>query len=130
MGEEGKNVASYNTGEDSKFIRDKRSNVKSDLIEITEDKLENILLKHIQKLGIRKSWITPLSLAVTILLANLTATFGDKFGINGTVWEALFLLITIGAAIWLFVALVRMFLNWQESSLSNLIAVIKNTKSE
>ena len=33
----------------SKFINQVRSNTKSDLIEITEDKLENILIKFIEK---------------------------------------------------------------------------------
>ncbi len=65
-----------------KFVREKRTNVKSDLIEITEDKLENILLKHVQLLEVRKSWITPLSLFVAIMLTNLSATFGDKLGIK------------------------------------------------
>ena len=42
-------IASFDTGDESKFVDKHRSNVKSDLIEITEDKLENILLKHLKK---------------------------------------------------------------------------------
>ena len=122
--------AEFKTGEDSKFIDQRRTNVKSDLIEITEDKLENILLKHLQRLGLRKSWITPLSLLVTIILANLSATFGDKFGIKGTVWEAFFLLIAIVSGIWLVVSIMRMITSWKKSSLTNLIAIIKNAKDE
>lgn len=122
--------AEFKTDKDSKFIDQRRTNVKSDLIEITEDKLENILLKHLQRLGVRKSWITPLSLLVTIILANLSATFGDKFGIKGSVWEAFFLLVTIVSGIWLTVSIIRIIINWKKSSLTNLIAIIKNAKDE
>lgn len=122
--------AEFKTGEESKFIDKRRTNVKSDLIEITEDKLENILLKHLQRLGLRRSWITPLSLFITIFLANLSATFGDKFGIKGTVWEAFFLLVAIFSCLWLVVSIIRIITCWKESSLTNLIALIKNAKDE
>lgn len=122
--------AEFKTNEESKFIDQRRTNVKSDLIEITEDKLENILLKHLQQLGVRKSWITPLSLLVTIILANLSATFGDKFGIKGSVWEAFFLLVATVSGIWLVVSIIRIIIRWKESSLTNLIAIIKNAKDE
>jgi len=118
----------FKTNEENKFIDQRRTNVKSDLIEITEDKLENILLKHLTQLEIRKSWITPLSLFITIILANLSAIFVDKFGIKGSVWESLFLLMAMFSAVWLIVSLIRIFKNWNESSLAHLIALIKNAK--
>lgn len=118
------------TDEESKFIDKRRTNVKSDFIEITEDKLENILLKHLQQLGVRKSWITPLSLLFTITLANLSASFGDKYGIKGSVWEAFFLLVAFVSGIWLLVSIIRIIINWKKSSLTNLIAIIKNAKDE
>lgn len=120
-------VAKFSTDEENKFVRNKRTNVKSDLIEITEDKLENILLKHINKLGIRRAWLTPLTLFATILLANATAAFGAKFGVDGAVWESLFLLLNIVTGIWFVVAIIRLVLNWEEASLDNLISIIKNT---
>ena len=71
-----------NQGTQSKFVDKNVSNVKSDLIEITHDKLENILLKHLKNLDIRNSWITPASIFLTVLIVRLTATFNDSFGIN------------------------------------------------
>lgn len=114
--------------EDSKYISQVRSNVKSDLIEITEDKLEIILLKHVDTLAIRTRWITPLSLFLTVLLAELTTTFSDKFGVKAAVWEAVFLLLGVGSCIWLLVALVVLWRRWKDSSLNSVIATIKNTK--
>ena len=40
--------ATYSGSDDSRFVGEIRSNVKSDVIEITADKLENILLKHLE----------------------------------------------------------------------------------
>jgi hypothetical protein len=118
------------TEESSKFIDKRRTNVKSDLIEITEDKLENILLKHLHKIGIRKSWIIPLSIFVNVLLTQLSASFGDKFGVSGTVWEAIFVLITLSTGVWFVISIIRIISNWKEISISALIAIIKNAKEE
>ena len=120
--------AEFKTDDESKFVDQRRTNVKSDLIEITEDKLENILLKQLKRMGLRKTWITPLGFVVTIMLANLSATFGDKFGINGYVWEAVFLLGAFGSVIWLVVSIIMIIIFWKEGSLNFLIAKIKNAK--
>ncbi|MCP4049660.1 MAG: hypothetical protein GY730_03025 [bacterium] len=117
-----------NADTENKFVDKKRTNVKSDLIEITEDKLENILLKYLKNIGLRKSFITPASLLITIIPANLSATFGDKYGITGAVWEALFLLVAFGSGLWLIISIVLISMNWKEASLDNLIAIVKNAK--
>ena len=121
-------TAIITTEEDSKFVNKRRINTKSDLIEITEDKLENILLKHLEKLSIRKSWIVPLSLFVTVLLANLTSNFSEKFGISGETWEALYLLLSIGSGIWLLISLLRAFATKEKGTIPELISVIKNAE--
>lgn len=123
-------TAIFQQEESSKFIDKRRTNVKSDLIEITEDKLENILLKHLHKIGIRKSWIIPLSILVTVLLTIISASFGDKFGIKGSVWEAIFLIIAFSTGIWFVISIIRIISNWKGSSISALIALIKNAKEE
>jgi len=113
---------------DSKFINQLISNVKSDLIEITADKLENILLKHLSKVGVRKSWLTPLVLFLTVLLASLTATFSKKFGIDGPVWQAIFILGAIASLVWLLFAIFRICTCWKTCSLEYLISIIKNAQ--
>ena len=40
-----------------KFVGQVCINTQSDLIEITEDKLENILIKHLKYLSLKKSFI-------------------------------------------------------------------------
>jgi hypothetical protein len=122
--------AIFSTGDDSGFVDKMRKNVKSDLIIITEDKLENILLKHLQSMGIRTSWIIPLSILVTVLLAELTANFGDKFGIKASNWESLFQMITLISAGWFVISIIRLIKHWNKGTLSYLIKLIKNVKEE
>ena len=120
-------VASFNTGDESRFVNERRSNVKSDLIEITEDKLENILIKHIKRMGTRKGWLAPLGLFISVVLANVSATFSAKFGISANTWEAVFILAAVGSGIWLLVSLFAMWLNWKESTTDFLICKIKDS---
>ncbi len=118
------------TLDDGRFVRNRRSNVKSDLIEITEDKLENILLKHLNKMLIRKSWITPFTLLVTIVLVLISATFKDKFGVASSVWEAIFIVGTIISVGWLLFTVRKIYSNYKFSSIDDLILVIKDSKRE
>ncbi|WP_422766853.1 hypothetical protein ACOX9X_11370 [Photobacterium leiognathi subsp. mandapamensis] len=113
---------------DNRFVRNHRSNVQSDLIEITEDKLEVILIKHIEKLNIRDSWISPSSMLVAIITAKTTATFNDSFGLSAAVWETIFVLSGIFSAIWLIRNLCLIGINWKSSDLSSLICRIKNSQ--
>jgi len=113
-------------GDSDKFIDKKRTNTKSDLIEITHDKLEIILLKHLEFVSIKNSWISPISVFVTILLTNLTATFKKFIGIEKEVWEALFLLGLVGSIFWLVIALIRISIHRKEANIDYVINKIKN----
>lgn len=122
------NRKTYISGEDNNFVDKIIVNVKSDLITITEDKLENILLKNIDQKSINRSWIIPLSIFMTTLITILSANFNDIYGLKSAVWEAIFILVTIGTAIWLIISIIRIFMNRGKGSLPNLIARIKNAK--
>ena len=123
------NTTFENQGAQSKFVDKRMSNVKSDLIEITHDKLENILLKHLKNLDIRNSWITPASIFLTVLIVRLTATFNDSFGISKDVWNAFFLILMIGSLIWLIWKIIEIINCWKKSSVEYLINSIKASES-
>ena len=125
----GDKEASYDVKDESRFISNYRSNVRSDLIEITEDKLENILIKHLSRIGARKAWIAPLGIFISVILAITSATFTDKFGISQSTWEALFYLSGIGSFIWLFISIISVVINWKKSSTDYLIKLIKDSLS-
>lgn len=111
-----------------KFVNQVRTNTKSDLIEITEDKLENILLKYLNRLGKSKGWLTPLSLFVTIIIVLLTAEFKSYFGLEKEVWKAIFVISLIGTFIWLLKSTLQAIRCTKNSSISFLIGEIKNHK--
>ena len=113
-----------------KFIDNTCQNTKSDLIEITSAILENILLKHLGKLTIRKSWLTPASLFIGTLTAKLTAEFENTFGISAPVWEALFILTIFLTFMWLCFSIFQIIRFWKESSLDSLMLKIKLTDSK
>lgn len=118
--------ANITTDEVSKFVDTHRTNVKSDLIEITEDKLENILLKHLSNVSIKRSWAVPLSIFLSLLLANLTADFTLKFQIPGHFWQALFVLSCLGSGIWLVITIVKIVFKYNKTTIEGLISQIKN----
>lgn len=113
-------------GDSEKFIDKKRTNTKSDLIEITHDKLEIILLKHLEFVSIKNSWISPISVFITILLTNLTATFKKFIGIEKEVWEALFIIGLVGSFLWLVFALSIIYIHRKEANIDYVINKIKN----
>ena len=119
----------YNTtgSDENRFVDNRRSNIKSDLIEITEDKLENILLKYLKNMGRQTAWMTPLGLFISVLLAINTSTFTDKFNISANTWEAVFLLAAIGSGLWLLISLITLATHWKNSSIDFLISEIKST---
>jgi hypothetical protein len=109
-----------------KFVDQVRTNTKSDLIEITEDKLENILLKHLDKLNKAKGWLTPLSLFITIIIVILTADFKLFIGIEKEVWKAIFVLSSFITFVWTVVSVYKAIICSKKSSISFLISEIKN----
>lgn len=120
-----KTTASFVVVPDSKFIAQVRSNVKSDLIEITEDKLEVILLKHLRSCDTRWSWIAPLSVFLSLLLAIITTTFVDSLQLKADTWHAIFILLCAASGGWLLVSLIRMLWFWNSASIAFLITTIK-----
>ncbi|EHZ2575587.1 TPA: hypothetical protein NJZ52_004429 [Vibrio parahaemolyticus] len=115
--------------DDSKFIKHRRSNVKSDLIEITEDKLENILLKHLEKMSLKSAWVAPASILVTIVTVKTTATFNDSLGIKAAVWEALTIMVGALSVYWLGKVVIKAIIHRKNLSLKSLLTRIKDTQA-
>lgn len=120
---------SFNAGDSSKYIANERENIKTDLIKITKDKLENILLKFLDNLKLRISWATPFSIFISTLTTLLTAEFKDFF-IGKDIWHAIFLICTLLSGIWLIVNIIRLITSWKKSSIDFLINKISNVEKE
>ena len=111
---------------ESKFVSQVCTNTKSDLIEITEDKLENILTKFINDLKKSKSWLTPLSIFITLLITNLTADFKTFIGIPKEIWTAIFYISLALSLFWTICQIIQAVLNYKKTRIQYLINKIKN----
>jgi len=105
------------------------SNTETDMIEITDDKLRNILSTFIQDLKKVQLWLVALTLVLTILLAILTADFNKDFiGISRTTWSAIFyvsLAISIG---WLIRTVIDSYKLSDQTKIDYLVSKIRNDK--
>ncbi|WFF97854.1 hypothetical protein [Aeromonas caviae] len=124
-----KNRGVYTSDDESKFVKQRRSNTKSDLIEITEDKLENILIKHLDKISYRSAWIAPASILATLATVKTTATFNDSFGVKAAVWEGMTIILGVICLGWTLYTLLRIWYYKSELSLESLLTKIKNTQA-
>lgn len=112
------------------FVAKLRSNIQSDLIEITEDKLENILLKHLNKLRLISGWLTPVSLFITFLVVLLSAEFKKFLYLNKDVWQAVFVMALIITIIWSIKAVYLAITNSKNVTIEYLINEVKNNNQE
>jgi hypothetical protein len=113
----------------NRFINKVCSNTKSDLIEITEDKLENILSRFIANLKKAQMWLTPLSLFVSILLVVLTAEFNKNFiGISKDIWTAIFYILLISSFTWLIWSIIYSCKFSKKTRIEYIIGKIKNNQ--
>ena len=117
-----------NNQNDSRFINNVCSNTKTDFIEITEDKLENILTKFVQDIKKSTGWLTPLSIFLTILVVHLTTEFKDFLTIPKEVWSAMFYLCLAISLCWFFSKIIHAFKTKKKTDIQFLINKIKNNQ--
>ncbi len=86
----------------SKFVSGIVENVGSTQITITEDKLRNILLKHVPRLRNSRGWVGAFFTMVSLLTTMYACSFKDFMGLNADIWKGVFGVFT-GLAIFAFV---------------------------
>jgi hypothetical protein len=117
-------VATFNTTDNNPLMGKLFTNVESNVITITEDKLKVILLEHLEKVEAGKRWITPTTLSVTLGTAIATTTFKDA-GLAASTWEAAYWMALAGSFLWLVVSLFKLRQNREDRSIDALISKIK-----
>ena len=115
--------------EDRKFIENINENIRSDVIIITRDKLENILLKAYNSRVKKPDGKSPLSIFITTVLSVLTADFKD-FLISKEVWQVIFFVMMIISGIWSLVNFIRAKNKSRDVSIENLINKIANVEKD
>ncbi len=100
-------------------------NTRQEVITITDNKLELILIKHLSTVETSKSWQTPFGLLVTIIIVFCTSDFKKAWGVSADTWSAVFIIFALITLIWLIYCVVKYK---HSESVDNLMATIKNTK--
>ena len=83
----------------TKFVTDTIENVGSTQITITEDKLRNILLKHVPMIRKSRDWIGAFFTTASLSASIYACSFTEKLGLSGDVWKGIFLVLIIVSAI-------------------------------
>jgi len=112
---------------EAQYVKQIYSNTQCDVIVITEDKLKVILSNLISNLKKSETWLTPLSLFITLIITVLTANFNKSFlGVEKDVWCAIFYLCLIGSLIWLIISVFNSIKFFKSTKLVNVLHEIKN----
>lgn len=110
----------------NKYINKVCSNTQSDLIEITHDKLENILTKFLSEYRKTVEWMAPLGLFLSFLLTCLSADFKDFLSISKDIWSAItYILMTISLCCTIYTIVVALCYR-KRTSIEYLINKIRN----
>ncbi len=121
------NFATYTSDNDDRYVDKHYANIKSDVIEITHDKLENVLLKFYEKRLLLTAWFNPFSVILSVALTLTTADFKTTvFSVEGPTWKAIFLIALVLSITWLLSLLIKLFIYRNETSIESLINRIKN----
>jgi hypothetical protein len=100
-------------------------NVKQEIIITTADKIKLVLINTREILTAQRDWWTPFGLLISFITTLCTADFKDAFGLTKEFWHAIFALLTLGSAIWLLKSFYKLYKNWGEDNLDNIIEKIK-----
>lgn len=114
----------------SKFVDQEITNTRTNVIQITEDKLHVILLKHASYLEIKNSWIAPLSVSISLLATLLTASFETFLGVDAAVWNAIFIVSLAVCLLWLARSLYARFSAGDKCTIEFLISRMKNEQTQ
>ena len=100
-------------------------NISQDVAVISVDKLELILNDYDNRMKKNKNWQELLAYIISLLLAMLTSSFKDTFGVHKEYWTALFCMILIVSLILLLITSVNSYKNRKY----NIKSVINRIKS-
>ncbi len=100
-------------------------NVKQEIIITTADKIKLVLINTREILTAQRDWWTPFGLLISFITTLCTAEFKDAFGLTKEFWHAIFVLLTLGSAIWLLKSFYKLYENRGKDNLDNIIENIK-----
>ena len=100
-------------------------NVKQEIIVTTADKIKLVLISTKEVLTSQRDWWTPFGLLISFIATLTTADFKAALNLSKEFWHAIFVLLTIGSAIWLVFSFYKLYKNWGQDNLDIIIEKIK-----
>lgn len=101
------------------------SNTSVNVIQITEDKLENILMRHLKKLEKPRDLIGAISLFLSLLIVMFTTEFKNIMFLNSDTWKGIFICLLIGSAVYLGYVIKNIYKD--KDSIESIMEDIKNS---
>ena len=92
----------------AQYVSKAHTNLSTEVITVTVDKIQLCLAKHIDAAKARDAWQAPVAMLATIILAFTTASFKD-FGLSKATWEAVFVIGGMLSSYWTVVAFKRAY---------------------
>jgi hypothetical protein len=85
----------------------------------------SVVISTKEILTAQRNWWTPAGLLVSFVATLCTADFKEALGGSKEFWHAIFVLLTISSAVWLLISLRKLYRNWGQDNLENIIEKIK-----
>jgi len=83
-----------------------------DFLVVSADRVRLRLREHEDRLHARASWQGPAGILASLVAALVAADFKDNLGLSSSTWEALFVVTTLGCAVFFVRAVVRAIRAW------------------
>jgi hypothetical protein len=81
--------------------------VTQHIVTVPEDRLRRLVDDHIKQADLRRVWLIPVTLIVTIFLTLTTADFRATLGMDKNLWHAIFIVAGVACVIWAICVIVQ-----------------------
>ena len=106
-------------------------NISQEIIVTTADKIKLVLSDTKEIMLSKREWVSPFVLLFSFVTTLLTADFKEVMNLPKDFWHAVFVILSIGSSIWLFITVRKLIKYWGRDDLDKIIEQIKlnNEKS-
>ena len=104
-------------------------NTAQEHITITKDRVELILLKHLEKIKSKKGWMAPLSFLITLILIPITADFKAALWLSASTWSGFCRIAIFLSFVWL-IYTTYLAIKARKININTIIEELKNKNNE
>jgi hypothetical protein len=101
-------------------------NLRQEILVISSDKLENVMLRYLKYAERKFGWATPASVSLTLFASIFMGRFRDVLGVSGDKWESIFIVTAVILGLYALVRLVNSICHRKKGSLDFIVAKLKD----